>query len=81
MAIEYILRDGTTVTKQQIRDAFLTGKAVLVHSRGVGRTVTCLRIDGIHYDTRGECYDMSNEAWTQKPATLREALAAARCKV
>ena len=79
--IEYILRDGTTVTKQQIRNAFLVGDAVLVHSRGVGRTDTDLMLDGRHFDSRGECAAMYEEAWTAKPATLREALAAARCKV
>ena len=77
----YILRDGTTVTADQIKQAFADGKAILIHSRGDSATVTSLSFDGAHFDTRGQCASMWEEAWTQEPETIQQALNAAYSKV
>lgn len=77
----YVLIDGTEVTKDDITAAFATGRAVLIHGRGEGRTTTGLMLDGVQRDTRGECYSAWEETWTRSPSSLREALNAARVRV
>lgn len=72
----YILHNGDEVTLDQITSAFLAGNAVLVHGHAENRTVTGLMLDGKHYDTRGECYTVWDEVWTQSPDTLQECLCA-----
>lgn len=74
----YILRDGTEVTRDQIKSAFDAGKAVLVHGRADNRNTTDLMLDGRHFDTRGECYSMWEEMWTRSPQNLSQALSAAK---
>lgn len=78
MEMRYYLFDGTEVAESDIRNAFESGKAVLVHGRAEGHSSTSLMLDGRHYDTRGECYSVWDEAWTRTPETLNEALRAAR---
>lgn len=73
----YVLRDGTEVTREQIANAYAEGKARLCHGRRDGGTSTGLMLDGIDYDTRGECFSVWDEVWTTRPQTIREALAAA----
>ena len=75
---EYILRDGTYISKEEVKVAFEEGRAVLIHGWRFGGIATDLMLDGCHFDTRGECAAMYEEAWTTKPRTLREALNAAR---
>jgi hypothetical protein len=77
----YILQNGTETTADAIKAAFESGNAVLSHYRlNNGNTGTSLRIDGKHFDTRGECYSMRDESWTSKPKTVRAALYAALVK-
>jgi hypothetical protein len=73
----YVLNDGTVVSADQIKAAFADGKAVLVHGRGEMHSTTGLMLDGQHFDTRGECYSMWDEAWTRRPETISQALKAA----
>ena len=75
----YILRDGTEVTSTQIKAAFDAGTAVLVHGRGDNKTTTSLMLDGRHYDTRGECHSVWDEAWTRKPESVQQAMMVALC--
>lgn len=75
---EYVLRDGTYASKEEIKVAFEEGRAVLIHGWRFGCTTTDLMLDGRHFDTRGKCAAMYEEAWTAKPCILREALNAAR---
>lgn len=77
----YILRDGTDTTLAEIQAAFARGEAVLCHSRGNHGTVTGLMLDGQHYDTRGQCVAMREEAWTTTPKSWRQAAAAASVDV
>lgn len=67
------------VSKEQIKEAFENGKAVLVHGRRENGSSTCLRLDGQHFDNRGECYSMWEEMWTTKPKSYMQCLALARC--
>lgn len=73
----FLLNDGTDVTADEIRAAFSSGKATLVHSNGENRTKTGLMLDGKHYDTRGQCYSVWEEVWTTEPESLQEAFFAA----
>ena len=75
----YVLNDDTEVTMDQIKTAFTSGQAVIVHGwRGDGQISTGLRIDGLQVDSRGECYSAWEETWTVAPKTLRQALDAAK---
>ena len=75
----YVLNDGTEVTMDQIKTAFTSSLAVIVHGwRGDGQISTGLRIDGLQVDSRGECYSAWEETWTVAPKTLRQALDAAK---
>ena len=78
---EYILRDGTYISKEEVKGAFEEGRAVLIYGGRFGSTATDLMLDGRHFDTRGECAAVYEEAWTTKPRTLREALNAVRIPV
>ena len=70
----YVLNDGTEVSRGQIKAAFTSGQAVIVHGwRGDGQISTGLRIDGLQVDSRGECYSAWEETWTVAPKTLRQA--------
>lgn len=73
----YILNDGTEVSADQIKSAFASGNAVIVHGRAENRTTTSLMLDGRHYDTRGECYSVWDEQWTRTPGNSHDALQAA----
>ena len=73
----YLLNDGTEVTADQIKAAFAAGKAVLVHGRAEMHSTTGLMLDGEHYDTRGQCHSMWDEAWTREPETVQQCLQAA----
>ena len=64
-----VLNDGTEVTMDQIKTAFTSGQAVIVHG---------WRGDGLQVDSRGECYSAWEETWTVAPKTLRQALDAAK---
>jgi hypothetical protein len=75
----YILRDGTEVTADQIKQAFANGKAVLVHGRAENHTSTDLMLNGEHFDNRGQCYSMWEETWTAAPQSLQQCLQAAYC--
>lgn len=73
----YILNDGTEVTTDQIKTAFASGNARLVHSNGNHHTATGLMLDGVEIDTRGQCHSVWDEVWTRVPASAHEALQAA----
>ena len=77
----YYLRDGTDVTKDEIEDAFNAGQAVLCYGRGEGLTTTSLMLDGQHYDTRGQCFNAWDEAWTQTTDDINECWSAVGAKV
>lgn len=77
----YLLRDGTAVTKDEIEEAFNAGLAVLCHGRGEGKTTTGLMLDGNHYDTRGQCFSVWEEAWTRTPKDINECWSAVGAKV
>jgi hypothetical protein len=77
--MDYILIDGTVVTRAQIEAAFVAGKARLVHGRRDNGTSTGLSLDGKDIDTRGECYNMWEEVWTGRPKSISQALSAAQC--
>lgn len=71
----YYISNGDAVTLDQIKRAFESRQAVLVHGRKQNSgTSTCLSLDGVERDTRGECYSMSEEVWTTRPKTLGECL-------
>jgi len=70
----YLLNDGTEVTPKQITEAFATGKARIIYGRGENRTTTGLLLDGVDRDTRGQCYSMWEEVWTDIPKSENEAL-------
>ena len=75
----YLTRDGETVTREQIVQAFEAGKTRLVHgyrdaSQGGSSVSTSLRLDGKDFDTRDNCESVWEELWTRKPETLRECL-------
>lgn len=74
----YLLNDGTEVSATQIKAAFAEGKAVLIHGRADHHSTTGLMLDGNHFDTRGQCYSMWDEAWTRKPDDVQQCLQAAR---
>ncbi|QFY43512.1 hypothetical protein F6R98_13520 [Candidatus Methylospira mobilis] len=73
----YKLKDGTVVTANDIKAAFLAGKAVIVHSNREGDSKQGLLLHGYHFDTRGKCDYALDETWTKIPQTLDEALAIA----
>lgn len=73
----YLLIDGSEVTQEQIKLAFESGNAVLVHGRADGKTTTGLKLDGEHFDTRGECYSAWEETWTREPKTIQDCYRAA----
>lgn len=75
----YVLRDATEVTIDQIREAFTSGQAVLVHNHADNHTATSLMLDGQECDTRGECYSMWEELWTTLPKSINQCCSAARC--
>lgn len=66
----YILIDGTEVTQDQIKSAFLAGNAALVHGHGHNKSTTGLKLDGEHMDTRGKCHSVWDEVWTTEPKTI-----------
>lgn len=76
----YILKDGTEVSADQIKNAFANSNAVIIHGRADNRTSTSLMLDGKHFDTRDTCYSVWDEAWTCAPGNLHNALQAAYCK-
>lgn len=73
----YILQDGRLTTADEIRTAVQNKKAVIVYGRGEGSTVVSLMLNSKHFDTRGQCESMWNEAWTREPETVQQALRAA----
>lgn len=74
---DYLQFDGEPITADQIRQAYTDGMARIVHSRGDGRTTSGLLLDGRDWDTRDNCVCMSDESWTRKPTSLKEAMQAA----
>ena len=83
--IEYYTADGEQVSKAEIRKAVDEHRAVLVWSHGNGFNSASLYIyetsddAKIAYDkmeTKGQCYSMSDETWTEYP-TITQALKAA----
>jgi hypothetical protein len=79
MMADYLLRDGTAVTIDQIREAFNTGKAVLVHNHADGHSATGLMLDGEEFDTRDECYSVWDECWTTAPKSINQCCFYSRC--
>jgi len=77
----YLLQDGTEVTIDQIREAFASGVAVLVHGRANWHNTTALRLDGLDVDTRGECYSAWDEVWTTQPKSVNQCCGVARCRL
>lgn len=75
----YLLRDGTEVTIDQIRTAFESKQAVLVHNNADNHTATSLMLNGKDLDTRGECYSVWEELWTTAPKSINQCCSAARC--
>jgi len=74
----YYTQTGDVVTADQIKAAVEAGTARIIYSHNFdGRTDRALAIDSEDIDTRGECYQMSEEVWSTVP-TLAEALKAAR---
>ena len=83
--IEYYTADGEQVSKAEIRKAVDEHRAVLVWSRGNWVNTASLYIYGtsdeaeIAYtkmETKGQCYSMADETWTEYP-TITQALKAA----
>lgn len=72
----YYSRNGDKITADQIKAAVDAGTARIIYSRGLNRTNSALSLVSDDFDTRGQCYQMSDEAWTYKP-TFAEALKAA----
>lgn len=77
---QYILRDGTAVTPDQIKTAMQKDMAVIVYGRAENYTSESLMLDGKHYDTRNRCVSVWNEVWTAKPRNGKQALLAAYVK-
>lgn len=70
--------DGNPVSADSIRQAITEGRARIVHQRALNHTATNgLILDGRDWDTRGQCYSMSEETWTRMPISAKEALNAA----
>lgn len=69
----YYTSGGDIVSKAQIELALKSGLARLVHGYGDGCIRTALSLDGVDIDTRGDCYSVWDEAWTQIPVSLQEA--------
>lgn len=71
----YILHDGAPATSEEIAEAFLRDKAVIVSywNAKQGRIIDSLMLDGRHYDTRDNCCGhWWLERWTRKPGSLDE---------
>lgn len=77
----YMLANGDEATKEQIKQAYKDGRAVLRHHYGDGGTSTGLMLDGEHYDTRGQNVSMWNDTWTRTPKNLKECLEAAESSI
>lgn len=75
----YVLRDGTEVTIDQIREAFARGQTMLVHHNADNHTGTSLMLDGQEFDSRGECESVWEELWTTTPKSINQCCSAARC--
>lgn len=78
----YILSNGQTVTRKQIKTAFSVGNARLIHgyrdaSQGGSSVSTSLMLDGIDFDNKDKCESVWEQLWSRKPETLRECLIAA----
>ena len=66
-------------SEDQIKAAFTSGQAVLVHGWRIdGQISAGLRIGGPQVDSRGECYSAWEETWTVAPKSLRQVLDAAK---
>lgn len=85
MELEYYTIDGTSVSKADIRKAVDEKRAILVWSHGNWENRATLAIykesdeAAIAFDkmeTKGKCYSMADETWTEWP-TVAEALKAA----
>ena len=83
--IEYYTADGEQVSKAEIRKAVDEHRAVLVWSHGNWVNTASLHIyetsdeAEIAYtkiETKGQCYSMADETWTEYP-TITQALKAA----
>lgn len=76
----YIDRDGNEITKEQISAAFKCGKARIVYGyNSQGTFVEDIMLDGVDFDTRGECYQMCGESWTKIPSRVEICYEIARC--
>jgi hypothetical protein len=84
-AIQYYDNEGKEITKVDIRKAVSEGRAILVWSHGnwVNQASLAIYADSdeanLAYDkfeTRGQCYSMADETWTEWP-TVAEAIKAA----
>lgn len=75
----YYLKNGESVTADQIKTAYKAGLCILVHQHSPRGTITALATDGVHMDTRhdDDLISLSDAVWTTAPASLREALNAA----
>ncbi len=83
--IEYCTADGNQVRKAEIRKAVEEQRAVLVWSHGnwvntaslyIYETSDDAEIAYAKMETRGQCYSMADETWTEYP-TIAQALKAA----
>ncbi len=83
--IEYYTADGEQVRKAEIRNAVEGRRAVLVWSHGnwvntgslyIYQTSDEAEIAYLKMETKGQCYSMWDETWTEYP-TIAQALKAA----
>ena len=81
----YYTGEGDEVTQQEIEQAVKEHRAVLRWSHGWGYNAASLMIyptpdeaeDEAGRDTRGECYSMSDEVWSELADSMRDARRAA----
>jgi hypothetical protein len=69
----FLTHDGNQVSQGEIKEAFESGAATLVHSYGNGKTLTGLSLNHMETDTREESYSVWDAVWTTKPKNLQQA--------
>ena len=81
----YYSRDGQELSREEIARAVKEKRAILRWQHGNWKNyatlVICQTAEDADIeserDTRGECWSMSEEVWSDYPCTIREALKAA----
>ena len=78
MTRQYYLADGSSVTADTIKNAVVSGTARIIYSwmadGGIGHA---LDINGEDIDTRGDCFSVWDEQWSDVPTSIAQALRAA----